>query len=99
MQPGDYEAVSQSTTREEFRAALLGFAARLDFPLVNALLVDGEIDSPNLKIGAIGNTPKSFCLGSSRMSLASRRRRRSVTGGLTSRSLPSSRTMRVPFWS
>lgn len=60
MQPGDYEAVSQSTTREEFRAALLGFAARMDFPLVNALLVDGEIDSPNLKIGAIGNTPKSF---------------------------------------
>jgi len=60
MQPGDYEAVSQASTREEFRAALSGFAARMDFPLVNALLVDGTLDSPNLKIGAIGNTPSSF---------------------------------------
>ncbi len=60
MNPGDYEAVSQATTREEFRAALSSFAAQMDFPLVNALLVDGTLDSTDLKIGAIGNTPSSF---------------------------------------
>src|SRR5437868_14671035 len=62
MNPGDYEAVSQAPTREDFRAALLAFATRMDFPLVNALLVDGDLGSSALKIGAVGNTPKSFLL-------------------------------------
>ena len=60
MKPGDYEAVSLSTTREEFRQALASFAAKMDFPLVNTLLVDGTLDSQSLRIGSIGNTPSSF---------------------------------------
>lgn len=60
MNTGDYEAVSQAASREEFRAALSSFAERMGFPLVNALLVDGTLDSPSLRIGAIGNTPSSF---------------------------------------
>lgn len=60
MNQGDYQAVSEATTREEFRAALSSFAAKMDFPLVNALLVDGAFNSPNLRIGSIGNTPSSF---------------------------------------
>lgn len=62
MNPSDYEAVSQAATREEFRCALSNFAERLGFPLVNALLVDGTFDSPDLRIGSIGNTPSEFLM-------------------------------------
>jgi DNA-binding CsgD family transcriptional regulator len=68
MKPGDYEAVREAPTREDLREALSNFAARMDFPLVNALLVSGSLDSPDLKIGAIGNTPSSFLLTHSDLS-------------------------------
>lgn len=60
MKPSDYEAVSQAGTREEFRGALSSFAAQLDFPLVNALLIDGDLSAPDLRIAAVGNTPPTF---------------------------------------
>ncbi|MFK4706162.1 DNA-binding CsgD family transcriptional regulator [Roseateles asaccharophilus] len=62
MNPSDYEAVSQATTPQELRSALFSFAERMDFPLVNALLVQGELDSPELRIGAVGNTPPEFVM-------------------------------------
>ena len=68
MIPGDYEAVREAQTREEFRAALSNFAARMDFPLINALIVKGTLDSPDLRIGAIGNTPSAFLLTHSDLS-------------------------------
>lgn len=62
MNTADYEAVSAATTREELRQALSSFAAKMGFPLVNAMLVEGTLDSANLRIGSIGNTPSSFLL-------------------------------------
>jgi len=59
MQTADYEAVSQAGSREEFRQALSAFAARMGFPLVNALIVDGNFDA-EFRIGSIGNTPSEF---------------------------------------
>lgn len=60
MKLADYEAVSQASTREEFLSALSDFATKMDFPLINALLVDGSLDSPDLRIGSIGNAPSAF---------------------------------------
>lgn len=68
MKPDNYEAVSESRTREELRRALTDFAAHMGFPLINALHVNGSLDSPDLRIGSIGNTPSEYLLTHSDLS-------------------------------
>lgn len=60
MKPDDYQAISEAADKERLRAALTAFAEKMGFGLVNALLVDGDLGSPGLRIGSVGNTPQDF---------------------------------------
>ncbi|TXG96600.1 MAG: LuxR family transcriptional regulator [Nevskiaceae bacterium] len=60
MKPDDYYAVSEASHKEELRSALTEFASKMGFGLINTMIIDGPIDSPSLRIGAVGNTPAEF---------------------------------------
>lgn len=63
MKSDDYLAISGADDKEGLRSALCDFADKMGFGLVTALLVDGDLDSPQLKIGSVGNTPSDFLQG------------------------------------
>lgn len=60
MKSDDYRAISEASDREALRSTLTAFAAKMGFDRVNALLVDGDLDSASLRIGSVGNTPTEF---------------------------------------
>lgn len=60
MKSDDYHAISEASNKEALRGALTSIAEKMGFELVNALLVDGTLDSPTLKISSVGNTPSEF---------------------------------------
>lgn len=60
MKSDDYQAVSLAPDKEALRAGLTGIAEKMGFGLVTALLVDGALDSPALRIASVGNTPSAF---------------------------------------
>lgn len=60
----DFLEVSEARDADELRSALVGFAAKLDFGLVSAVLIKGELDSPNVTGQSVGNTPEAFIAAS-----------------------------------
>lgn len=60
MKSDDYQAISEAPDKETFRSALTAIAEKMGFGLVNALIVDGALDSPSLRIASVGNTPTDF---------------------------------------
>lgn len=60
MKSYDYIAISQAEDLAALKRGLMSFANKLGFGLVNALLVENEIESVGLRIGSIGNTPDEF---------------------------------------
>lgn len=60
MKSYDYIAISQAEDLAALKHGLTSFAHKLGFELVNALLVENEIQSVALRIGSIGNTPDEF---------------------------------------
>lgn len=60
MKADDFRSISEATDKECLRSALTVFAEKMGFGLVTALLVEGTLDSPVLRIGSVGNTPQEF---------------------------------------
>lgn len=60
----DFLDVSEAGDVESLRARLVEFAARLDFGLVSAVLMRGELNSPTVTGQSVGNTPEAFIAAS-----------------------------------
>lgn len=56
----DYTNVGLATSANELQHQLVRMAERMDFGLVSAVLMKGDIDSPDVKIRSVSNTPEAF---------------------------------------
>lgn len=56
----DYLAVSQATDPTAFRDGLISFAEKMDFGLVGAVLMQGDLNGPSPVIRSVSNTPDDY---------------------------------------
>lgn len=60
----DFLDVSTAADADTLQARLIAFAAKLDFGLVSAVLIRGQLDSPNAWGRSVSNTPPAFAAAS-----------------------------------
>ncbi|MEJ6003040.1 helix-turn-helix transcriptional regulator [Paucibacter soli] len=60
MRLQDYFDVSQSTDIQALEANLVAFANHMDFGLVSAVLMHGDLQSPDVRVRSVSNTPQAF---------------------------------------
>jgi DNA-binding CsgD family transcriptional regulator len=60
MRQQDYFDVSQSVDIQALEANLVAFANHMDFGLVAAALMQGDVNSPDVKVRSVSNTPQAF---------------------------------------
>jgi len=60
MRQQDYFDVSQSVDIQALEANLVAFANHMDFGLVSAVLMHGDLQSPDVRVRSVSNTPQAF---------------------------------------